>query len=298
MNQSNYQYLIASLPELTLPDLYSPPGEMQDYRRLGYLFSEIMENLSEKDHALARYIFYSIDNRNLVNLLFHPDEPFVPHGYYNQAELDYESKALDAIPEYMKLFLELVERGEPEVPNLRIEDHLYDYFYRETSSLQSPFLREWYSFERDLHNILSAIECRKHNVPIEHRKTIRIGQELAQAIIGDNEISHAIVESRSYDFSLSGTLPLVERVLTWDSSNPIVYKREIVQLKWEVLGELSAGEIFSLESVLAYLARLQLLIRWSSLDEASGRENADRILRKLLKQGIALSGLESDRGAA
>jgi len=286
--KTNYYYLVSSLPELHFPDPFtSPVSKEPNGTTYLELLDYIKENLSHKDLAIARYIFYTADNQNLLNILFPKTEsPFFPYGIYTTEEMKYEIKSRDSLPHYMKRFLEHYDKDDPENILIDISDMLYLFFYEEVMQTGSPFLIRWYTFERNLNNVLTAIECRKHDLPIEHRSFRRAKQKRAQAIIGDNDVAHSIISSNSYDFSLTGSLNWLPTVLSWDSSDPLEFKKEITLMKWENLSSLAEAEPFTLEFILGYLAKLQFLWRWDSLDVQTGREKITTFLNTLEREAL------------
>lgn len=300
---SNYYYIYSSLPEIYF-------DEKQDYRQYSYLFDEVMESLSDPDKLAVRYVRYPIDNANLIYLLDGKESKFLEGGNYSLRELKNEIHFMDSIPSYMVEYLELNNKSQsPHFGPIPV-DHLNESFYNEIMNLHhgrqgmqflkigamsqsgelienpvifnSDFIKRWYVFERDLNNVLTAIECLKHNEPIEKRETLRISQRMGQRLSGDYDITQSLIHSKSYDYSLSGQLPWMNKVLNFDSSNIHKYEKDIILLKLERLEELSEGEIFSLNSILAYFIKLRILVRWSSLDETVGNEFIKNLSRNMM----------------
>lgn len=275
-------------------------NEKKDYRELAYLFNEVIDSLSDEDRLAVRYIRYPIDNSNLMILLegeSNPEEKFQPWGNYTLDELKYEIKSRDTIPAYMSRFIEYYHKLLVEFSGTSYIDLLNEYFMKEIFLLNDHkansffnydqpgfdchFIKRWFVFDRDFKNVLTAIECMKHDEPVERRESVRVDQRPGQRLSGDYEVSDLLLKSKSYDFSLSGTFSWMTKVLNLNSKNIYDYEKEIILMKLEMLDELAGDENFSLSTLLAYLIKLQLLIRWSSLDETAGKKFIDHISQKV-----------------
>lgn len=281
---SNYYYILSFLPEYHWADIHG--HEHFDYEPLSSLFDEVMDVLSEKDQVLMRYIKYPVDNENLINLLrhksaqFHFAHHFAQGGNYSREQLQYEITAMDSLPLYLHHFLEALNDYHPDELEFINIDYLHHLFYEEVTQLGNSFLSNWFKFERDLENILTAIECRKHGEFVEKRETFRIGQKTGPRLMGSYDVTESILHSKSLDFSLSGILPWVARVLEFDSSHPLQYEKDIIRLKLDMLDELVKSRDFGLDMVLAYMIRLNLFIRWGNFKAEKGQDIFQGILER------------------
>ncbi|MDH4199463.1 MAG: DUF2764 domain-containing protein [Spirochaetia bacterium] len=269
--RSNYYYLYSSLPEIRFE-------ATQDYSRLSYIFDEVYESLCDEDKLLMLYIRYPVDNRNMINLLEKNSTDFSPFGNYSERELRQEIVTLDTLPKYMQLFLEMYREFPVEMSGHGNINRLNPFFYDEVMELGNGLLKQWFLFDRDLKNVLTAIECRKHNQTVEKRDIPRIGQKMGQILIGENDITENLHQSKSLDYSLSGTLPWIAKVLNFNSISTMDYEKKILLLQFEMIDQIVGNEIFSVDTILAFMLKLHILMRWSKLDEHAGRKNFDRIM--------------------
>jgi len=304
---SNYYYIYSSLPDI----FFDEKDDKKDYREFSRVFDEVRESLSDPDREALRYVRYPIDNANLIVLLegaSDAERKFLPGGNYSLDELKYEMRALDTIPAYMVLFLENFNRLQVPFGSTNHVDHLNENFYGEVLNLpesgrgfglashegdpepsygrhretfDASLIKRWYIFERDLNNVLTAIECQKHNEPIEKRESVRVDQKMGQHLLGDYETTQALRQSKSYDFSLSGKFWWMDRVLNLNSESMLSYEKALIALRLEVLQGLAGSDDFTLNALLAYFIQLQILIRWSSLDETAGRNFIDTLSQKV-----------------
>lgn len=53
------------------------------------------------------------------------------------------------------------------------------------------------------------------------------------------------------------------------------------RIRWQQAVDLAAEDYFNVNAVLSYLVRINLVARWTQLDEARGRAMLGRLLREL-----------------
>lgn len=132
---------------------------------------------------------------------------------------------------------------------------LYDYGMRS----KNKFVRDWYTLNLTINNILTAQICRKH------------GFDLKKAIVGDNELAEQLRTSKRKDFGLgdlnSDYLDILKLAEIED-----LYEREkrIDAIKWEWLDGPHRLDPCMREDVYAYYLRAKLLYRWNILNVEEG----------------------------
>ena len=168
--------------------------------------------------------------------------------------------------ERITALLEAAEDLRAESP-LREEDLRAQLLYEEGMCSQNAFVREWFAFNLNLNNILSAVICRKH------------GFDLKKAIVGEGEVQEALRTSNAKDFGLSATLPEIDDILRLSEVEDL-YEREkkTDALRWKWLEEKTLFSYFEAENVFAYWLQAQMLFRWDILN----KEEGTRIFRELI----------------
>lgn len=141
---------------------------------------------------------------------------------------------------------------------------------------RNRFVREWFAFNLDLNNVLTAAICRKHGYDI--RKNVLGGE--------DNEVAEALRTSTAKDFGLAAALPEVADMLRIaEVDNLMERERQIDALRWQWLEETTLFDDFTVENVLAYWLRSEILRRWEVLTVEEG----ERVFREILadmKRGV------------
>ncbi|MBO4586024.1 MAG: DUF2764 family protein [Bacteroidales bacterium] len=187
---SNFEYIIASLPFLTVDYKYAGGQGFAD------VIEEIRRDLSEKDAST----------------------------------LDF-----------------LLKGFQPE--------SLGEEFYREASTHQNKFIREYFGFDLNLRN--AKVRYLNH----------QLGRDPETDIVTPGEETEEFEEAAAIDNVLSGT-------------DLIAREKGLDDITWKKVESLSTFHYFDLTAVLAYVAKLHIVDRWLALDEEQGRE----LFHKLVKE--------------
>ena len=201
---------------------------------------------------------------------FHPLGVISPEELKEQTELlDYDERApLRGIPTYFLTFMrewksELLEAGKEK-------KRLTELYYEYVMQVSNVFVREWFEFELNLNNILTALNCRKYNLPV------------AGQIIGNNAVAESLKISTVRDFNVSGLFSKMDNLLNLaDEENLLEREKMIDRIKWDYLDEHSVKYYFSVEVLLTFLIKLKSLERWLSLDPKAGEENFRSLVSSL-----------------
>lgn len=197
---NNYEYIIASLPDIDLSDASNGkmPEDVTEF---------IREQLSEKDNALLDILLEGRDTEKLG----------------------------------------------PE-------------FYAKALSCKNRFLREFFLFDLQV-----------RNEKVRHLNKA-LGREAGRDIVIPLQAEDVpIGEEPDY----SPEPELAETLRSIYSGRDILEKeRAIDLLTWNKIEDLTTFDDFDLDAVLAFLAKLQIILRWLKLDEETGRT----MMRTLLSQ--------------
>ena len=269
----NYYCLIAGLPDLV--------EDTKSTIRISELKSELFEQLSMADWQLLSLIFASYDNENLIAYLANKEAELNPLGNLNATDWnelltlisETESPRDPRLNPYIINFVQTigVENGLPE--GVSKTDFLTSLYYAEAIGHSNDFVSKWYAYNLNLNNVLTAIISRKH------------GYNLQNAVIGDNEIANNLRQSQAKDFGLTNLFAdfeLIHKI----SDEPDLMEREkkIDALKWNWLDDATFFHYFSIEKVIAYVLKLQLMERWQMLTIEKGREVFRHMLNQLKKE--------------
>ena len=130
-------------------------------------------------------------------------------------------------------------------------------FYRRSPESRDRFIREYFSFDLDL-----------RNTRVEYLNAALGRPEGMDILVLDEE-----AEEREFEEK-----PRVEAVLR--GSDILARERGLDDLMWEKIDGITGLEVFTLDAILAFVAKLQIIVRWLRLDPGTGRE----LFRKLVDE--------------
>ncbi len=268
---NNYYYLVAGLPDIIL-DNTKKTMFVSDFIR------ETSEQVLPCDAALFKLLLLCFDNKNFINLLEKNGAEFDTRGNFSRDELKIEIKIPEHIPQYMKTFLEAYQEEKFPFPELSIEDQLNWLYYDEVTTHHNEFIREWFTFDLNLRNVIAGLNCRSS---IE--KSVDSGTEFSrsQHIICRNDVSELILKSNAPDFTLSSRFSWVEKLLSFPQDNLVEYEKNIDTLRWDMLNELTTFTYFQIETILAFCIKLGMVERWQKLEPETGKERLNILLTEL-----------------
>lgn len=261
MSGKNYYYLVAGLPDLVM-EQSKVKSTLQEIK------AELAHYLHPSDFKLVERLFWPVDHRNVYHLLLKTGEAFQPGGRFSPDELEEEIKNPVRLPSYVATFIQAYKNNEPLWPHLSWEDQLTALYIGEMERSPNKFMQQWFSFEKNLRNVLAALTARKFKLDVN------------QYVIGDDEVSRTIARSQSRDFGLHDLFPQVEKIIQiFETTQLAEREKSIDVLRWNYLDELNTFHYFSIEVILAFIIKLQIVQRWMTLDAKAGTE----IFRRLLK---------------
>ncbi len=270
---NNYYFLVAGLPDLILDEGKNVPS-FSEY------ITELEEQVSSGDLELLRCIRLPIDNSNLITVLQNSKKEFDPRGNFTRDEIASAIKNGDGLPDYMLTFLEAYRENRLPSSLLTTEDQLNWFFYEQMIVHPNQFIREWFTFELNLRNLIAGINSRKG---LEHFDALGSERErsVAAVLIGVNDEAEMILRSNAPDFGLSSQLSWVERVINLSRSTLLEFEKGIDLLRWDMLNELTTFSYFSIETVIAFTIKLMMVERWKKLDVQTGKVVLERLVEEL-----------------
>ena len=267
-----YYCLIAGLPNITLDD-----------SKIAYSVVEFREELqsilSRKDRSVVDLFFLKYDNKNILSYLEKKDQAeFDSRGNFSLETIDFLYKTLKEegvllsskqYPSYFLTFLEQYiseEQGESNSGKRKIpwEDRLSALYYEYAMKCKNRFVSEWFELNLNVSNI---------------------GLEKENYIVGDNGVAEQLKMSNAQDFGMGNLLDYfseLQRLM--EETNLQLREKGVDLLRWNWLDENTFFKPFDIESVFAYLVKLEMIERWISLDKETG-EKTFREIVSVMKKG-------------
>ncbi len=126
-------------------------------------------------------------------------------------------------------------------------------FYQEALSRHSAFLKTYFRFDLTLRNVkaefLNNALGRQSGLDVISLEGFEADEEtrsLAESIFKDNDLLHR--------------------------------EKSIDDAYWEMIDAATVTELFSIDAVLAFIAKLHIVERWLRLDDATGKEMFSRLI--------------------
>ncbi|MCE1155233.1 MAG: DUF2764 domain-containing protein [Bacteroidales bacterium] len=273
----NYYCLVAGLPDLRMDDTkgLAEPGE---------LIAEITPQLGADDRRLLRLLRAGYDNRNFLRYLHDKDARLDPAGELTQDDwaqlvklMDENDHPSDArLLPYWVDYYRLNPEDEIDAKGITREDYMSGLYYNYAMKADNRFLQQWFEFNLNLNNLLIAILCRKYEM------------DASKAVIGSNEIASILRTTHSRDFGIAGMFDQLELVMRLaEEPNLLEREKKLDALRWNWLEEHTFFNYFTVEKVLAFVLKTEMLHRWKQLSPEAG-EKMFRDLLNSLKQGVKL----------
>lgn len=145
----------------------------------------------------------------------------------------------------------------------------------------NAFLNEWFAFNHDLNNILTAAICRKHNIDLKSQIRVENAAGSQSPVAGSlSSVSEQILANpNAKDFGLTGTTPIVEEVLRISAIENLLEREQAIDaIRQAWLEEHTMFIYFGIERVLSYWLQSEILHRWDKLTMETGQ----RVFRELV----------------
>ena len=267
---ANYYCMIAGLPEIDLKDA-TPKMSLRDMRE------QCEDQLTKSDRKQYSYFLLHFDCTNLVKLLKNPKADIDQWGNFSLDELrDLITNAMEldsnvpGYPAFMSDFVREYANNKDKAgyfPEDEIAYQFYDYAIR---TCPNRMMRRWYKLNLDITNFLTAVLARTQ------------GWSVADFIKGEGEVQEMIRENKTKDFNLGRELDYIPQLMKIvEEDDPVRKEKLIDAFKWVWLDDCTFLEPFSMDTVFAYLCKLEMQERWAKLDVEQGKETFQKIIDDL-----------------
>ncbi len=239
-----YECLLAGLPELKAG--IDAPMTTET------LLLQLDEALSDKDKQLLALLRKKNDDEDILEQIRQYDDTLV-------GQPDWWEEARQRMSE---------------------EDLRTQVLYEQGLRCKNRFVRAWYTYNRDMNNVMVATICRKH------------GFDVTKMIVGRGAVADILRKNLPQkDFGLGGVLDDVQDIMSLvEVENLMEREKRMDALRFQWLENATLYIDFSIENVLAYYLQIEMLNRWSVLTVEQG----EKVFRELvadMKKGISLDNI-------
>ncbi len=266
---AQYYYFVTGLPALSIDDSKSQISTAR-------FLTEAQNHLTAGDFRLLLLMCLPEDAEALARLIHNKEEEGRPleegsklfwKGYLERMKAraagssEPFTKDYKAYPEFWHEIV-LAALSAEELPSyLDLRHRLLAGSYNHCAGLGNKFLSQWYEFNRDLQNLLTALNGRQHQV------------DYARWLVGEGELVDKLKRANAADFGLGKGHELFDSVSrVWEQNNILYRERGYDILRWKWIDNHNFFNYFNIDRVLGYFAQLRILERWQNLDPGYGKE--------------------------
>lgn len=138
-------------------------------------------------------------------------------------------------------------------------ENLSPHFYKAIAKSDNKFLRTYFSFDLMLRNIQAAYLGRKHSI------------EPDIYLIGKSEIVEALKKNKAPDFGIASEVEFASKLLQiFEIKDLLEREKALDLLRWEEVNKICTFSYFSMDVILSFLFKANMLKRWRTLDKTTG----------------------------
>ena len=271
MFSTEYYYLVAGLRDWTL-DSDTKGFDVRE------IIDEIVGELTKSDREAVHMLYAYYDCENIIARRAKRER----HNQLGNLSAEEVAEVLEErnyslltpeVAKCVKLYVEANDEEHDEETTLdaSFERAIFEAYYRDLAASKCTFLKDWGAFDRNLRNIAAAIAARE------------AGRVVADVTVGDGEIVEQLKRSTAADFGLRGELPYVDSVISAvsDEKNIVEKERKIDAIRWAEAEAMTSFDFFTINFILSYLVKVNIVARWTLLSPEVGREMLNRLIKEL-----------------
>lgn len=267
MFKKNYYCLVAGLP-----DLFFFENKLVESSSA---FCEYIKNdITPADNNLVKLLLLPVDNKNLIDFLFNKNSEFNISGNFSKNFIEEQIIHPTALPVYLADFLKWIKISEQKELNIQVENKMQNLFYNYALRCSNSFLRNWFLFELNLKNIITAINCSHFEYQMEE-----------QLIHTDEntETNSLLLSNRFKPEYFEDDVLFAHEIFRIAESGSIPFEKEkaIDRIRWDYLDEMTFFHFFTIEKILSFILKMQITERWMKLDKETGKALLEKIINEL-----------------
>ncbi len=260
-----YFFLASLLPELEIGHVPS----------LGY--EELKEllriNLSSDDLDKTKEFLRQIDFENIR--AFWAKEPFDPRGNISydeleQALIDYSWPDDEAFPYFFTDFLQKYKSNEDRLANFQL---LLSQFYDYQMEHQEGFLKYYFEFQKKWRLVILGYRAKVLEKDV--------AKELQYEDVTEPFVAEILAQKDAKVYEPPFEYKDLKPVFEAHKENPLELHKALYEYQFNHMIEIWGGDLFTIDRMLNYMARLIIVERWNELDIQKGIELINQIERNV-----------------
>jgi len=256
---TQYYFLATLLPQLQI----GVPPEINSRELKAFVEANVPSGDKEKVYAIRLYA----DLQNLRSFL--RGEPFSAAGNFNENQLEEAVLTRSGFPDYVYDFLERYDSKEERLKNFT---HLFAHYFRSEVPKQEGFLHDYLLFERERRLVLTALRAK------------RLGRDLLEELQfedpDDDFVVRILAQKDNKEYEPPERYADLKGLYEEHADNPLELHKALAEYRYARIGEIAGIKPFSIDRILAYIARLEIVEKWLELDKRKGMEIVEQIVRE------------------
>ena len=271
MFSTEYYCLVASLREWTL-DSDTKGFDVRE------ILDEILDELTANDRKAVELLYAYYDCENIIALRNNRNR----HNDLGNLSIEelkdvLENRNYAKLPECVAKVVKLYNEADDEERDeeVQLDDNfqraLFDAYYKDLAASKASFLNKWGEFDRTLRNISAAVAARE------------AGRAIKDVTVGGGEIVAQLAQSSAADFGLRGELQYIDAVISaiTEEQNIVEKERKIDAIRWAEAEDIAVYDYFTINYILSYLVKVNIVARWTLLSPEVGREMLNNLIASL-----------------
>lgn len=259
--KKNYYFVATAL----MPLQFGMPPEMN--------FDEFINllkiNLSPEDYAKAEVIRRYFDIENIR--AFWKGEGLDPNGNFDELELEEALLSGDGFPEYVYDFIATYDSKEQRLNHF--SSLLVSFFNNEIKQAEG-LLRDFLEFERAYRLILIGFRAKK------------LGKDLATELQFENPeddlVAQILAQKDAKSFVAPDGFQDLQVIFEVNQNDPMNLHLALSEYRYKKYEEMAGVELFTIDRILGYMARLIIAEKLKELDKNKGLEIAEKALKGIV----------------
>lgn len=257
-----YFYLAASLPELSLD--MKPPVTFADFLEDAEVY------LAKEDLKLVSILKEVIDIENIRRLLL--EQKIDDRGNLDEKALDEALLARVNLPPYAIDFLDTYTTTQSRLEHFA---QLYAGFFAAHSEHKNRFISQFLDFENELRLWLSLLRAQRN------------GMDFSQVLQFEDPtnplIMSMLVQSSNAELILPVEFKELKNIFEAHVNNPLALHKKIEQFRINKISELVQNDLFVIDNILGFLAKLLIIEQWQALNLDQGQDRLNRLSKESRK---------------
>lgn len=255
---TNYYFVGAALPEIKLG--VTPDISLHDFMIL------CLMNLKPADLEQVRAIRLLYDIQNLK--AYWRKEPLSYRGNYDANELEENILTQTGFPQYVFDFIDRYESNEDKLRNF---SSLIASYFNDEIPKATGFLHDYLIFEREWRLVLLGFRAKK------------LGRDLLTELQyedpNDDLVAQILAQKDSRTYEPPSGYEDLKPLFDEYCDAPLKLHQALCEYRFQKIDDMAGLEVFSMDRILAFMAKLIIVEKLLELDKIKGIEIVDTIVK-------------------